>query len=389
MSVDDRLEILELPARYSHAWDAADADAYAALFTDDASFELLRAGSDEPALRLEGREAIHAWAAERHAARPAGEQPRAHAGGTIIEELSGDAARGRTMLLQTIMGAAATSPGLPSAVSTARSGAGRRTAGASRAGDCGSTFRSPPPACRRSPECVLAHVVRTRVQARRTARGAAMETPIEAKAGEDLWFVQEGPPTGRLIRLSLSWEEVLGFRVGELLGTSKLSLIHEDDAATCVAWAERLLAGDRVGSYRARVRCRDGSFAVCDWNGIAVPEKQLIFGIAHLVDEHVERDPEVVVHDSGLALDRAARIARVGDVELPLTRSEFDLLLVLLESQGSVLTADTIAREVWAYSEAGARNFLQAHVSRLRKKLRRLGVSSLIETRRGVGYVIR
>ena len=110
MSADDRLEILELPARYSHAWDAADTDAYAALFTDDAIFELRRAGSDEPALRLEGRKAIRAWAAERHAARPAGEQPRAHAGGTVIELLEADAARGRTMLLQTIVGAVGGAP---------------------------------------------------------------------------------------------------------------------------------------------------------------------------------------------------------------------------------------------------------------------------------------
>ena len=102
MSADDRLAIVELVAAYAHAWDAADAEAYAALFTADAVFELFRAGSDEPASRLEGRAAILAWARERHAARPPGQQPRAHAGGTVVDEIDGDAARGRTMLLQTL-----------------------------------------------------------------------------------------------------------------------------------------------------------------------------------------------------------------------------------------------------------------------------------------------
>ena len=75
--------------------------------------------------------------------------------------------------------------------------------------------------------------------------------------------------------------------------------------------------------------------------------------------------------------------------ELDLTATEFDLLQLLLERRGSVLSADTIAEAVWGYEQAGARNFLQAHVSRLRKKLHAAGVEDPITTIRGVGYVIR
>ena len=102
MSADDRLQILELPSRYSYAWDSADVDAYAALFTEDAIFQLQRAGESEPSLSLVGREEIRSWATARHAIPTARWQTRAHAGGTIIEEFTPNRASGRTMLLQTI-----------------------------------------------------------------------------------------------------------------------------------------------------------------------------------------------------------------------------------------------------------------------------------------------
>jgi hypothetical protein len=63
MSVEDRLAILDVIARYALAWDGRDAEAYAACFTDDAVFEDWIKGRDEPLNRLETREAIGAWAA--------------------------------------------------------------------------------------------------------------------------------------------------------------------------------------------------------------------------------------------------------------------------------------------------------------------------------------
>ncbi len=79
----------------------------------------------------------------------------------------------------------------------------------------------------------------------------------------------------------------------------------------------------------------------------------------------------------------------VGDQQLQLTPKEFALLHLLLERQGEVLSADEISNEIWGYETFGSRNFVEAHASRLRRKLLEAGARDVIETVRGVGYVIR
>ena len=59
------------------------------------------------------------------------------------------------------------------------------------------------------------------------------------------------------------------------------------------------------------------------------------------------------------------------------------------DRHGAVLSADHIARTILVYEAAVPRNFLEVHVSRLRKKLGRAEAGELIEMVRGVGYVIR
>jgi DNA-binding response OmpR family regulator len=79
----------------------------------------------------------------------------------------------------------------------------------------------------------------------------------------------------------------------------------------------------------------------------------------------------------------------VGEREVRLTPKEFSVLRLLLERRGEVLTTDRISTEIWGYETFGSRNFVEAHVSRLRSKLSRAGASSVLTTVRGVGYVIR
>jgi PAS domain S-box-containing protein len=83
-----------------------------------------------------------------------------------------------------------------------------------------------------------------------------------------------------------------------------------------------------------------------------------------------------------------ARRAFAGSVELPLTDSEFALLALLDAERGRVVDNDEISEAIWGHRTAGSRNFVQAHVSRLRRKLRDAGIDDLIETVRGVGYTI-
>jgi hypothetical protein len=57
MCLEDKLAIQEVIAQYSYTYDAQDAEGFAALFTEDAVWELFAAGSTRPAIRLESRAA--------------------------------------------------------------------------------------------------------------------------------------------------------------------------------------------------------------------------------------------------------------------------------------------------------------------------------------------
>ena len=108
MSADDRLEIMEVVARYAYAWDAKDAAAYAACFTEDAEFAVYTRGHEAPAISERGRDAIESWARRSHSGEiegmrePDAEERTRHApGGVVFDALEGDTAQTRAMLFET------------------------------------------------------------------------------------------------------------------------------------------------------------------------------------------------------------------------------------------------------------------------------------------------
>jgi two-component system response regulator MprA len=84
-----------------------------------------------------------------------------------------------------------------------------------------------------------------------------------------------------------------------------------------------------------------------------------------------------------------ARRAWWGERELRLTKTEFDLLELLVRTEGLVLDHETVYRQVWG-NEVGvdAKN-LASYVGYLRRKLAEAGAPDLIHTVRGVGYAAR
>ena len=91
----------------------------------------------------------------------------------------------------------------------------------------------------------------------------------------------------------------------------------------------------------------------------------------------------------GMRLDVRAHEVELESEPIDLTPKEFALLRLLLEHRGEVMSSDSIALEIWGHETFGSRNFVEAHVSRLRRKLQDAGASDALETVRGVGYVIR
>ncbi len=92
-----------------------------------------------------------------------------------------------------------------------------------------------------------------------------------------------------------------------------------------------------------------------------------------------------------ITLDGEARTVRVSDEVVSLTLKEFDLLQMLMNNCGHVLTRDHLLESVWGWDFAGNTRTVDAHVQTLRQKIARASAeaASMVETVRGVGYVIR
>ncbi len=90
-----------------------------------------------------------------------------------------------------------------------------------------------------------------------------------------------------------------------------------------------------------------------------------------------------------LVLDPTTRETRRGERQFELTPTEFDLLHYLMRHPRQVLRREQILEEVWGYDFCGDDNVLEVYVGYLRKKTEQAGEPRLIQTVRGVGYVLR
>jgi two-component system, OmpR family, response regulator MprA len=96
-----------------------------------------------------------------------------------------------------------------------------------------------------------------------------------------------------------------------------------------------------------------------------------------------------VLRFEDLSLDLSTRDARRGDRVFTLTRVEFDLLELLLRHPRQVLTREVILDRVWGYNFDTGTNSLAVYVGYLRRKLEEGDEPRLLQTVRGVGYVLR
>ncbi|MFD9097314.1 response regulator transcription factor [Streptomyces collinus] len=95
------------------------------------------------------------------------------------------------------------------------------------------------------------------------------------------------------------------------------------------------------------------------------------------------------VEAAGIRMDLQARRAWRDRRELELTRTEFELLELLVRNAGIVLDHSTIYDRIWGYDFGPGSKNLAVYVGYLRRKLDEPGAPQLIHTVRGVGYVLR
>ena len=90
-----------------------------------------------------------------------------------------------------------------------------------------------------------------------------------------------------------------------------------------------------------------------------------------------------------LNLDPASHQVWRGSRNVSLTPTEFELLRFLMRHAGQVLSRSQIINHVWGLDFAGDENVLEVYIGYLRKKTEAEGEPRLIQTVRGVGYVLR
>jgi OmpR family response regulator NblR len=90
-----------------------------------------------------------------------------------------------------------------------------------------------------------------------------------------------------------------------------------------------------------------------------------------------------------LSLDLVNRHATRGDRLIELTMKEFELLKYLMEHPREVLTREQILENVWGYDFVGESNVIEVYIRYLRLKIDGDNEKRLIQTVRGVGYVLR
>ena len=90
-----------------------------------------------------------------------------------------------------------------------------------------------------------------------------------------------------------------------------------------------------------------------------------------------------------LTLNVTNRQATRGSRVIDLTMKEFELLKYLMEHPREVLTREQILENVWGYNFMGESNVIEVYIRYLRLKIDGEGEKRLIQTVRGVGYVLR
>ena len=104
--------------------------------------------------------------------------------------------------------------------------------------------------------------------------------------------------------------------------------------------------------------------------------------------KRLEKNIMDVIEYHDLTIEVKRGIVKKDKEEVILTKNEMIIFLYLYEAKGSIVTRDELMTELWNNDEYINDNALTVNISRLRSKLRELGVEDAIETRKGLGYIL-
>lgn len=96
-----------------------------------------------------------------------------------------------------------------------------------------------------------------------------------------------------------------------------------------------------------------------------------------------------ILEHRGAFLNTGDNTLIYNDVQIPLTKNEYRIILCLMENKDKIVSRKKLMERLWKTESFIDENTLTVNVNRLRKKLDAAGLDNFIETKFGVGYIIR
>ena len=112
----------------------------------------------------------------------------------------------------------------------------------------------------------------------------------------------------------------------------------------------------------------------------------LAVSYTHLLRRSMNTEEEKFLSAGDIFLDGEKHMVYVNDEPCELTFKEYELLKLLIQNQGIVMSRDVIMERIWGINFEGESRTLDVHIKTLRQKLKSAG--ALIKTVRNVGYII-
>jgi DNA-binding response OmpR family regulator len=196
----------------------------------------------------------------------------------------------------------------------------------------------------------------------------------------DCIVARDGVEAVRLHQETLPDIVVLDLMLPELDGFTVLGRIRAHRATPVIVLTARDAPDDRVAGLEA---------GADDYLTKPFHFPELVARIRAVLRRRSDIDDAGVIEVADLRIDRAAREVTVGGHRVELTTRQFDVLDLLASNAKRVLSKDQIYEHVWGWEHMGNPNVVEQHISHLRDRIDRGRQRRLIQTVRGVGYVLR
>lgn len=120
-------------------------------------------------------------------------------------------------------------------------------------------------------------------------------------------------------------------------------------------------------------------------------EIEELFARIRVIQRRMEQQEKTIekLNFEGLVMDISKHQLSVGSEIIELTPKEFGVLYLLMKEPDIVKTREELLNDVWGYDYFGQTNVVDVYIRTLRNKLAPVNKDKMIQTIRGVGYVLR